>query len=207
MEWIYWIFIYSIVVKIIYSKNIINKNIIRLSNNKNIQNCRECNDKNFRDAKNTSASKQVLFYERRRCESILHLSHSCKMYDSRFPSGGILQTLYSTGHRKNITREDTSTIYLVTVYGSALGDIDKSALSGLFISINHYNDPRALPTRIQISNSASNSSCSPFGYLLEPHGSRVIIKLLSSLRKVSDTQFAFPSAIRSLVLSTLSSCS
>lgn len=29
------------------------------------------------------------------------------------------------------------------LFGYVAGDIDKSALSGLFISINHYNDPRA----------------------------------------------------------------
>lgn len=84
--------------------------------------------------------------------------------------------------------EDPSTIYLVTVYGYVAGDIDKSALSGLSISINHYNDPpRAIPDKDPNTDARSPARDVHHSVIFWGLGSLVIIKLLSSLRKVPDT--------------------
>jgi len=83
---------------------------------------------------------------------------------------------------------DASTIYLVTRFsGSVAGDIDKSALSGLSISINHYNDPRAHSRQGSKYRRKLRTRDVYHSVISRDLGPPVIIKLLSSLRKVSDT--------------------
>lgn len=97
--------------------------------------------------------------------------------------------------------KDASTIYLVTVSGSVAGDIDKSALSRLSISINHYNDPRA--------HSRQGSKYRRWAPARDVHHS-VISRDLGSHRSLSScyllyeksrTQSTFPSPLPHVTLS------
>lgn len=109
-------------------------------------------------------------------------------HDIRFPGGVILRALYSKRAGRRRVEDAFHHLSRHRLSGSVAGDIDKSALSALSISINHYNDPSAQ------SRQGSKYRCYGSGLRDVHHsvisrdlGSPVIIKLLSSLRKVSDT--------------------
>ena len=73
--------------------------------------------------------------------------------------------------------------------GSVAGDIDKSALSGPSISINHYNDPLAYSRQgSKYRRGAPVSRCSAsFGYLPRPWVTTNHYQAVISPRKVPDT--------------------